>query len=590
MLLVLLLLTGADAVYLRHSSEVVIHPPGDSTEVRYEETESRRIVPLNGRGVSRYRTMSSSYRSGLDTVVVVRAEVRHWRPGRGEEEASVTVRPHSGLAASGRLEASLREQVISFGGLERLDTLVLQTRRLIGRLPLADAYAYTFFAGGRDSVASWSFRVSRPSGTPLLVRDLGAGRPEPAGRGNWETLRWSGGPVAPVGLFPMSSPLRERTPRVVVATRSPRETSAMLWQSLQDCLLADTSGAGQTLQKVGRRPEQLRRWTATKVEYLGADWGLSPGYSPRPPAETLSSRAGVCRDKAVLLAWLLRAAGMEATVGLTSMSGRPDPLVGSRSFDHVVTLLREDGGWRLLDPTHVGLSPYPYQLRGRRVLPLGPGGEDMWEVPASGDDTLLVRIRGELEARGVLSAEVRVEARGASDQVLRSVAEAVPADRRGEMLALLLGADPDSSMLGCGVPGSLEGHFRIFGRALWRLPVLNAGRTVVVLPGAFDLDRLAGHQLTWSLVEGYLPDTVLADPPVTLVVDLACRLPGAPAEMPESREARLYARNAWMQGDSLRMREVVDLSPPRGPRIPRAEVARAAWLCRDPSARTVVLP
>ncbi len=590
LLLAVLWLPGADAVYLEHSSEVVIHPAGDSTAVRYEETERQRIVPLTGRGVSRYRTMSSSYREELDTVIVLRAEVRHWRPGRGEEDAAITTRPHSGLAASGRLEASLREQVLSFGGMERLDTVVVETRRLIGRLPLADAYAYTFFAGGRDSVASWSFSVTRPAGTPLLLRDLGAGPPRHAGRGNWVTLRWSGGEASPVEIRPMSIPVRERTPRVVVANRTPREVSRMLWDALSGGLSADTTGACRVLDEAGRSPEALREWTAAKVEYLGADWGLSPGYSPRAPRETLASRAGVCRDKAVLLAWLLRAAGMEATVGLTSLSAALDPLVGSRSFDHMVTLLRGEDGWRVLDPTHNGVAPYPYELRGRPCLPLTPAGDPMDSVPHAAGDTLLLRIRGELDGPGRLRGLVGVSAGGAADQVLRAVAAAVPARRRGEMLALLMGASTDSSSLQCSNPASLDGPFRIFGSALWRLPHTEiGGGTLTVVPGAFELDRLAGYQLTSCMVEGYLPDTVLADPPLTLVVDLGVLLPGPQAVLPEGAQAGMYSRELRLDGDSLRMREVVDLSPSGGRALPRAEVSRAASLCRMPSGRAVVL-
>ncbi|MGM0627503.1 MAG: transglutaminase-like domain-containing protein [Candidatus Fermentibacterota bacterium] len=569
---------------------MVIHPPGDSASVRYEEVERQRIVPLTGRGVSRYRTMSSSYRSGLDTVVVVRAEVRHWRPGRGEEEATVTTRPHQGLADADRLEASLREQVLSFGGMERLDTLVVETRRLIRRLPLADLYSYTFFAGGRDSVVSWSFSLTRPSGTPLLVRDLGAGSPEPAGRGNWETLRWRGGPVPPVPLLPMARPLRGRTPRVVVATHSPEQASRVLWGALRECLSADTAGAGQVLAEAGAASEELRRWTAAKVEYLGSDWGLYPGYSPRPPRQTLDSRAGVCRDKAVLLAWLLRAAGMDATLGLSSLSSQPDPLVGSRSFDHVVTLLRDGAGWRVLDPTYRGVSPYPYELRGRRCLPLTPEGSPMVAVPAGGDDTLLVRLSGELQRSGALRARLLVRADGAADQVLRSVARAVPPELRGEMLALLVGAEPDSSSISCHSPGSVDGPFEVRGSGLWRLPAsVGEGGAAVVLPGAFDLDRLAGHQMTYAMVDGYLPDTLLPDPPVTLVTEVAVLLPGRPASLPEEGRGRLYSRECAMAGDSLRIREVVDLSPPEGPALAREEVAEAASMCRGPAGRTVVL-
>jgi transglutaminase-like putative cysteine protease len=562
---------------------VVIRPAGgDSSGVRYEEVERQRIVPLNGRGVSRYRTITSSYRRGLDTVEVVRAEIRHWRPGRGDEPATVTHRPHAGLADAGRLEASLRQQVLSFGGIERLDTLVVHTRRLIRRLPLADAWSYTFFAGGRDSVASWRFSVTRPAGTPLLTELHGVPPPEAAGRGNWEKLVWSGGPVGPVPPLPMTPHVRERVDRVVVATSPPEEVSRLLWPAFSGALEAQAPAG--TVEQAGSTPAEMRRWVASRVDYLGADWGLSPGYSPKPPRETMECRAGVCRDKAVLLAWLLRGLGMEATVGLTSVVSQPDGLVGARSFDHVVTLLRSEGEWQVLDPTFEGFGPCSYSLRGRRVLPLLPGGEGFCRVPRTGDDTMHVSIRGELSG-GAVRGTVRCRARGGAGEVLRAVCRATPEGDRPRVLALLLGADPDSSSLRCSAPDSIDTPMTLEGRGLWRAKSLEEGGSrLTVLPGLFGTDRILGHQLAYSMVEGYLSDTLLPDPPVTLVLSLSVLTGAVPRNGPVERSAGIYSSLIRSDGDTLRMLEAVDLSRPSS----RTDAARAALLCRDAAPRTVM--
>lgn len=567
----------------------MIHPAGaDSSAVRYEEVRRQRIVPLNGRGVARYRTITSSYRRSMDTVEVVRAEIRHWRPGRGSEQATVTDRPHTGLADAGRLEASLRQQVVSFGGIERLDTLVLHTRRLIRRLPLADAYAYTFFTGGRDSVASWRFSVTRPAGTQLLTECHGLGRPSTQGQGNWETLVWSGGPTAPVPPLPMTPAVRQRVDRVVVATSAPMEVSRLLWPAFAEAL--EDSGAARTAASVGSTPEQMRRWVATKVEYLGADWGLSPGYSPRPPQETMECRAGVCRDKAVLLAWLLRGAGMEATIGLTSAAGQTDGLVGARSFDHVVTLLRREEGWGVLDPTYEGFGPWPYGLRGRRVLPLLPEGGDFCRFPAGGADTMLVTIRGRLQDDG-LRGEVVCRAEGAPEEVLRAVCRAAPPPERSRVLSLLLGAEPDSSSLRCSGSDSIAERVLIEGSGLWSVSRLeDGGSSWTVLPGLFDIDRMAGHQMTYALVDGYLSDSVVPDPPITLVLSLAVRTDARPMRSDAAQSSDVYLRSIGADGDTVRLREAVDLSPPSGPGMPRDRLVEAAILCRKAGWRTVVSP
>jgi len=91
------------------------------------------------------------------------------------------------------------------------------------------------------------------------------------------------------------------------------------------------------------------------------------------------------------------------------------------------------------------------------------------------------------------------------------------------------------------------------------------------------------------MVDGYLPDTLLPDPPVTLVTEVAVLLPGSPASIPERAWGGLYSRECMVAGDSLRIREVVDLSPSEGPALAREDVVEAASMCREPAGRTVVI-
>ncbi|HEY0044055.1 MAG TPA: DUF3857 domain-containing protein [Allosphingosinicella sp.] len=103
-----------------------------------------------------------------------------------------------------------------------------------------------------------------------------------------------------------------------------------------------------------------------RIRYVATCFGEG-GYRPRDPAIICKRRYGDCKDKALLLAILLRRLGHEADVALIN-SGRPlAPLrafPGPGAFDHVVVRAVIDGEVRWIDATATGQRG-PLGLRGR---------------------------------------------------------------------------------------------------------------------------------------------------------------------------------------------------------------------------------
>lgn len=137
------------------------------------------------------------------------------------------------------------------------------------------------------------------------------------------------------------------------------------------------------------RALQLRRWVATRIAGMNGPLDIL-GFQARPPVETVLSNVGSSLDRAVLLAQMCRAAGIEAVPVLFShdivSSGiaiqseargdsridhiRPglQPLLPSlHLFPHAAVMCRNisDGQQLVLDPVHAAQDgPLPEQYLG----------------------------------------------------------------------------------------------------------------------------------------------------------------------------------------------------------------------------------
>ncbi len=97
--------------------------------------------------------------------------------------------------------------------------------------------------------------------------------------------------------------------------------------------LAEVVGAQKS------RDDSLRalyRWVAQDFRYVSVSLGMA-GYQPRPPAATLETRYGDCKDKATLFVALARRMGFRAyPVLLSSVGGVDTSLPTTQQFDHMI--------------------------------------------------------------------------------------------------------------------------------------------------------------------------------------------------------------------------------------------------------------
>ena len=131
------------------------------------------------------------------------------------------------------------------------------------------------------------------------------------------------------------------------------------------------------------------RLVQDELRYVSLSVGAG-GYWARLPQEVIASGFGDCKDKALLLAVILKRLGIEAAVALTDVDAGPAlpeevPMLGA--FDHAIVRIRHDGASHWVDPTasHQGggfftAAPPPFAW----ALPLtGPDQRGLEPIPVT---------------------------------------------------------------------------------------------------------------------------------------------------------------------------------------------------------------
>jgi hypothetical protein len=166
------------------------------------------------------------------------------------------------------------------------------------------------------------------------------------------------------------------------------------------------------------------------IRYVGIELGIG-GWQPHPAAEVFSHRYGDCKDKATLMAAMLREIGIESDyVVINTERGAVTPAVPAHlsAFDHVVLALKLPDG--LKDPSLIATIQHSKQGRllffdpTNELIPFGqiggylqanygllvtPDGGELTELPQQPAAMNSIERTGKLtlDAAGTLKGEVK---------------------------------------------------------------------------------------------------------------------------------------------------------------------------------------
>lgn len=289
----------------------------------------------------------------------------------------------SGYAASAPAYNSLREMVITHTGLERNATINLdyQVHTDKGVIP---AMMGNELLAETEPVKSLEIRVRVPVGQTLYYHLFnGDLKPEKSSNGMFQVYSWKLNDLAAISAEEAQQGTNERYPRLIFSTSGHREevfsflTSQPAFRfSLTDEMKKETDN----IVTEKKNPFEI----ALKIqEMVVNDLRLYPIplkatlYRCRTPEQTWNSNGGTAVEKAVLLAALLKSAGIDAEVAGIVRTAFMDEKIATLADieDFAVKIeIRETGTW-YLSVTGLNSVNLKLTLPGRSFISLTPEGK-----------------------------------------------------------------------------------------------------------------------------------------------------------------------------------------------------------------------
>lgn len=384
----------ADAVYEDMTHEYVLKADGT-----VEYTYSHKLRLLTPYAFSRaYGESFITYNPEWQTLEVLRS-VTTMRDGKKVESpfnAYNEVLPR--YAAGSAPHLGLKEMVVTHVGVEA-GAVIDYAYRITTKPGMFPGLMDRVVFGARSPINKITVLVKVPQGVPLeaaFARD--ENKPDKSEEDGMLVYRWMRRDVPIVEVEESQPPLDEFLPVLHFTTGS---KEAMIRHCLQDVRDEDLGAAKAVVDDIMQKesdPVQramaMQRWVLARVGRMGGPLDIL-GYRARPPAATLRANTGSDLDRAVLLAAMCRAAGIDAVPVLFSTDIRNEGMVIKSTYhdDHRVDEFHPDGqpdlaslplyqraavickkigtpAGLVLDPAHAQHSPVPEGFWGRFYLTL----------------------------------------------------------------------------------------------------------------------------------------------------------------------------------------------------------------------------
>ncbi len=279
-----------------------------------------------------------------------------------------------------------------------------------------------------------------------------------ATKGNRQRMTWSANNVSKVVYEPMM-PYVESMTRLFVCTQPDWQTWSKWYYNLCSTQYEIDSALGAEIDALtagapteDAKVRALYNFVDQKIRYVETSYsGKKAGYQPEKISLTYQKRYGVCRDKAALLAGMLRHVGVDAYITLTNGGSQTDKELPVDQFNHAtVAVKRADGSIYYLDPTvENSRQLYAAPEMNRGVLVATKDGDDLRFTPLLPADSnqLEVRIYDTLAAAGSLSGAAELTPVGMQELRLRSLAQYLPPEQQKQTFERYLRAFGPSARL-----------------------------------------------------------------------------------------------------------------------------------------------
>ncbi|MBR6586643.1 MAG: DUF3857 domain-containing protein, partial [Kiritimatiellae bacterium] len=199
------------------------------------------------------------------------------------------------------------------------------------------------------------------------------------------------------------------------------------------------------------RVRAIFKFVSQEIRYMGLTLeDESPGYAPHDVCLTFDNRYGVCRDKAALLASMLRIAGFKAYPVLIRVGPKMDADVPLPYFNHAIVAVDIGGSFVLMDPTNENTKDLlPAYLMDCSYLVAHPEGRPLDVVPVkpAEENAFKAVTRGAVEPDGSAVIETKATFGGANDLFRGSFVKKTPRERRRVFEGLVRSSYPGAELL-----------------------------------------------------------------------------------------------------------------------------------------------
>ncbi|MBR2921001.1 MAG: DUF3857 domain-containing protein [Kiritimatiellae bacterium] len=433
----------ADAVLVDSVEETRYKPDGTYVS---EDYNTVKILTEKGRREESVISLSFNARYGVSKILEVKVTSADGTV-RDVDFAKTTKEATDNSSVSANIYDPMdRKIVCTIPGLKIGDVVYYRTRKEVRMSRVKDHYADISVFEWTCPILRQTVRIIAPKERPLkrmAVRN-------PLGNVKYSSKTLADGSVEHVWVAkdspqafaePNTPPLYKVVQNLYVSTAEDWQTiSRWYWDLCVPHLSKTTPAISNQVSKIvascGEKASDydkisaIYKWVAQEVRYMGLTMEeTSPGYAPHDVNITFENRYGVCRDKAALLAAMLRIAGFEAYPVLIHAGAKMDNEVPLPYFNHAITGVRAPGskeadkaGYILMDPTDESSRDImPAYLGDRSYLVATPFGETLHlsSVPPARANSLDVESEGTIEKDGSLLIKSVVRFKGLNDNAYR---------------------------------------------------------------------------------------------------------------------------------------------------------------------------
>lgn len=449
-------LVSATAITATEYPDADILVVNDMIRIAYEKSGSYNYINdvalkiLTEKGRQERSTISLGYDAAYGTMRFVRAE--RVRPDGSTVSIDVKKQSREAISAgqmgSNIYDPNSKEIKLTVPGLEIGDVLRYTYSSEQAKTVVPGTWSDIYTLEEACPVLKATYEVTAPASLPLKRIELRDEVPDTVtfkkeNIGEQIRYTWTANNVPQMFPEPQMPERHTVVQRLVLSTIPDWESlSKWYWElskprleKVNDALIEKVKELTEGIPDRQKQIESIFRFVSQDIRYMGITIeDEAPGYEPHDVCLTFDNRYGVCRDKAALLAAMLRQAGFDAYPVLIYVGPKKDPDVPQPWFNHAITAVRNaDGSYQLMDSTNENTRDlFPAYLDNCSYLVAHPDGETLQTAPVTPPEKnlLSIEIDASLAAGGLITGEADLSFKGINDTAYRGRLAGLKPDER----------------------------------------------------------------------------------------------------------------------------------------------------------------